>query len=635
MPVFAIEQKMDEQKNLIETLSEVSNVQTNPVAQTINIIYMDGSNEQSPGTEIARFEVNANDKTNTIRLANTIHTVENWESYVTKENQEFLGWKFAILGDDLNSHYTTNSIWTGEHDIYMYAQYEITEPAPTPTTIDIIYMDGSNEQSAGTEIARFEVNANDKTNTIRLANTIHTVENWESYVTKENQEFLGWKCAMLGNDLNSQFMTNSIWTGEQDLYMYAQYEYTAPPITDTFIVTFKDSLMGENLGTLEVTENYNLTQSEISVIAPTHTNFEFIGWSVDPYADEVSSIINITENTFLYPIYVHIGALSDRIDTDLLSHSIILAEGYQEMLDEIGVSDEFVSNLPTQDANFYEYLNNYMENNIDVSNSKDSIRLSNRMAETIETAEMAVYAVEMAEWSKAKRPELNLNDEVVYMFMSHFVDIQTPFEVSRVDQHSESGLLAKWITDYCRRCYDQYFETGSATQFKADVTKSVISIVDLGVAKINVGAELVETAVEKAAVYSSVVGGALTAHGLTAEIEGITTEIMNINATTEEEFIEKMEAIRAGFEYDMLMWYENGTNPNEVLSIINGLFGFACAVALGGGPYALIFMPFAGFYVDTAHNLMDRANYAALIRMRNFRTAERTYYYLGMSDGRN
>lgn len=545
-----------------------------------------------------------------------------------------------------------------EQEILMevLSKFASDETNPTENSdaqqIDIIYMDGSSEEFSGTEIARFEVNANDKTNTIRLANTIHTITNWQEYVTKPNREFTGWKCASLGDELGSNFMTNTIWTGEQDLYMYAQYEYTAPPVADAFTITFKDGLMGENLGTLEVSENYNLTQSEISIIAPTHTDFEFIGWSTNPDATETSDIINISKDTFLYPIYIFIGEETGKVDTELLKEAIIAAESYENMIEELGMTRADIEQLEAKDARYYEYLNNYIESSMEELGISDSVvtYASPRAEEIVQTADMAAYAVEMANWSTSKRPDLDYNMEVVYMYMSHFVDIQTPFEVSRVDQHSESGLLAKWITDYCRRCYDQYFKTGSANQFAGNFLKGLTLLGDKKTILTSGNPLKIKDATDKISAMTAYLSVGLTESGMfnssqeekiLDKIDQLTVEAVNhidqMPYENEQEFIELIKQLENEIKSDLGWWFETeglGDINKLALSIGNAIVCSAIAIVSGGGIF-LALLPFAGFYIDTVVNIIDKVNFAALIRMRNFRTVERIYYYWGMSDGRN
>lgn len=95
---------------------------------------------------------------------------------------------------------------------------------------------------------------------------------------------------------------------------------------------------------------------------------------------------------------------------------------------------------------------------------------------SITTGDMIGYAIEMADIhiKKLSSKNLDFEKEVKYMYLAHFVDISTPYQVSSLSQHSNSGELAMWMTDYCRQCYDDYMLRGSALDISANLSKFIL-----------------------------------------------------------------------------------------------------------------------------------------------------------------
>ncbi len=515
----------------------------------------------------------------------------------------------------------------------------------TSNQINLIYMSGSDELDPGIEIACFTVPSNDITNTLSLENTIHTIEDWQSYVTKPNYNFLGWKWAVWGGNLSDDFITDILWTPDEDMFLYAQYEYTTTTEPEYNVIA-KDYLMGNTLGALTVTGGAILSQSEIEISAPIINDYTFIGWSTDPDATECPSQITVNGDTFIYAIYEFSGINTGEIDTDYIIRATTAAEAYSSLLDKFGISKEEVLSLPKREAAFYEYLNNYTNNILaQMPNTQNARSMSEDFAESMNGKRMA-YAVECAKWSMPRRPDYRnmpkssdkyreaFNKEVAYMFMSHYIDVPNPFSGDNVAEHSEGQLLAKWITDYCRNDYDEYFKRGNNIEWLQNILKATAMAAD---SKMSISAlENAETNV--ATLLPSIAANGITAKDILTRYNikhnrSILKAIAEIQALDETEFINKMKILQDELEDDLALWYDD-LNGEEITSLVFATFGSVCAMISGGGVFAIL-LPFAGFYIDTYINLINRANWVAMRSYVRFRVGKRTYYYWGISDGKN
>ena len=71
------------------------------------------------------------------------------------------------------------------------------------------------------------------------------------------------------------------------------------------------------------------------------------------------------------------------------------------MLEEFGMSKTDIEQLEKKDASYYEYLNNYLESSMEELGISDSVvtYASPRAEQIVQTADMAAYAVEMANFA--------------------------------------------------------------------------------------------------------------------------------------------------------------------------------------------------------------------------------------------
>lgn len=93
-------------------------------------------------------------------------------------------------------------------------------------------------------------------------------------------------------------------------------------------------------------------------------------------------------------------------------------------------------------------------------------------------AERLAYAGKMAEWSQSKNQKVDLKKEMLYMYISHYIDVQNPLDAFHgIDKNSlNENILAKYITDYDRKSYDIYVSKGTAKQAAQAVTSAVLLV---------------------------------------------------------------------------------------------------------------------------------------------------------------
>lgn len=116
------------------------------------------------------------------------------------------------------------------------------------------------------------------------------------------------------------------------------------------------------------------------------------------------------------------------LGTDYENLANAISERYylDEELKKIGLSIDSIFSLPKQDENFYKEAS---ELTADILPQRDTRSLPTKTVQTLEAQRLA-YAGKMAKWSISKNPSLAEDKEVVYMYLSHYVDVRLPLDVS-------------------------------------------------------------------------------------------------------------------------------------------------------------------------------------------------------------
>lgn len=179
-------------------------------SDTITLYFMTGSSPDDPGDVFAEFEVVKNGRGNQVTLGNTMGSRK-----PEKEGHKFTYWQERSLNNpDRLGNRIYSTIWTGEDDQYIYAQYDEVE------TITLYFMTGSSPDDPGEVFAEYEVAKNARGNQVTVGNTIGSRK-----PQKEGASFAYWQEAKLSNqDEMGNRIYGTIWTGDEDRYVYAQYK---------------------------------------------------------------------------------------------------------------------------------------------------------------------------------------------------------------------------------------------------------------------------------------------------------------------------------------------------------------------------------------------------------------------------
>ena len=178
-------------------------------SDTITLYFMTGSSPDDPGDVFAEFEVVKNGRGNQVTLGNTMGSRK-----PEKEGHKFTYWQERSLNNpDRLGNRIYSTIWTGEDDQYIYAQYDRIE------TITLYFMTGSSPDDPGEVFAEYEVAKNARGNQVTVGNTIGSRK-----PQKEGASFAYWQEAKLSNqNVMGNRIYGTIWTGDEDRYIYAQY----------------------------------------------------------------------------------------------------------------------------------------------------------------------------------------------------------------------------------------------------------------------------------------------------------------------------------------------------------------------------------------------------------------------------
>lgn len=159
----------------------------------------------------------------------------------------------------------------------------------------------------------------------------------------------------------------------------------------------------------------------------------------------------------------------ENIDYELLADAVSERAYLDKELNKIGLSVDEIFELPKMDTQFYNEATTLAQDILEDSSSYE-------LEPTVQTleAQRLAYAGKMARWSKSKNPTVNEQQEVVYMYLSHYVDVPRPLaEINGISNNS-MGLLARYIKNKDRETYDLYLSKGNGIE-SANKIKKLIS----------------------------------------------------------------------------------------------------------------------------------------------------------------
>lgn len=157
-------------------------------------------------------------------------------------------------------------------------------------------------------------------------------------------------------------------------------------------------------------------------------------------------------------------------DLNLLADLVSERHYLDQELADIGMSLDEIFELPQQDENFYAEVEKLTEGVL----LEPITTYSNEETKQTTEAQRLKYAGEMAKWSVSQKPGRNYNQEVVYMYLSHYVDVPSPLsDYNGISNNSTGNVLAKYICQMDRNAYDIYLSKGASYQAVRNINNLV------------------------------------------------------------------------------------------------------------------------------------------------------------------
>lgn len=320
-----------------------------------------------------------------------------------------------------------------------------------------------------------------------------------------------------------------------------------------------------------------------------------------------------------------VSAYGDQ-NTELLSNYLAASIELELALEEIGlkISDfEFLKDVDPQllDDVIILAKEKYGEENfIDVDYSR-----STRSAISTDVknfSDRLLYSMHIAEVNKkTDRNAKSLEDETIYMYLSHYIDTSSPYSSPTLDYYSYDGYFSAYITDSDRTIYVQYLERTSFGRNLNDVRSAVTSLkaVQLSLPSpenfqnIAANVDRIKTSVKLVTDGFGLAINAPTSVGSIGKIISI-----NDNAETILQAIDNDMNLE-GYDTEIIM-----STVGISLSIIAGVAGFGFAgVAWGFGIFTIniISMLYKDFY--------DYVAWLGMYSTNSARRADRYMRYIG------
>lgn len=210
--------------------------------------------------------------------------------------------------------------------------------------------------------------------------------------------------------------------------------------TDTteYTVNLKNYDGSVAFDSFSVASGDTFTQADLSemvskeiTLRPAYT---FVGWSEtlgDVTADYIPAVsFTIIDDTDLYAVYRPVQA-SD-VDVTTASQLMSALDEFEEASAELGLSITDALDAPERDQEFYDYLQEYIEDRFTDEAGESVQAVSNEVSSNSDeslNAQRIAHAFEDATWSVGQRSDLNFSQEFVYMYTSHyFVQMRMYFQ---------------------------------------------------------------------------------------------------------------------------------------------------------------------------------------------------------------
>jgi hypothetical protein len=207
------------------------------------------------------------------------------------------------------------------------------------------------------------------------------------------------------------------------------------------------------------------------------------------------------EESFDTPAEAAVGTVRDSRRTILTEIAYMNA-----LIEPFGVNAGELADLPEKEVGFYEELARYanisdQEGLLDFgsmptqttsssqtasysSYSTQSQSITNVVAQKDEYdlfGERFEYACYIADLNMGRDPDASTyEDEVVYMYLSHYIDMIPADVGTTVDYNSNSRKFSAWITEYDREVYDSYLRVSQAGVVADKMRATAAGIASLG-----------------------------------------------------------------------------------------------------------------------------------------------------------
>ena len=174
---------------------------------------------------------------------------------------------------------------------------------------------------------------------------------------------------------------------------------------------------------------------------------------------------------------------ADRIDYGLAAEIITAAWEADEALDRIGLTPADLE-LPERDDDLYEQVAAGLDAWLDAQSGTRAAAVPAVAPRASEeerlTAERLAYAGYIAQVNSARdRRAGALDDEIVYMYLSHYVDVPRGLLPGLADASNHNQYLSAWIADDDRFVYDRFLSTHGTLEHAHALKEAASTLVNL------------------------------------------------------------------------------------------------------------------------------------------------------------
>jgi hypothetical protein len=174
---------------------------------------------------------------------------------------------------------------------------------------------------------------------------------------------------------------------------------------------------------------------------------------------------------------------ADRIDYGLAAEIITAAWEVDEALDRIGLTPADLA-LPERDDDLYEQVAAGLDAWLDAQPGTRAAAVPAAAPRASEeerlTAERLAYAGYIAQVNSARdRRAGALEDEIVYMYLSHYVDVPRGLLPGLADASNHDQYLSAWIADDDRFVYDRFLTTHGTLEHANALKEAASTLVNL------------------------------------------------------------------------------------------------------------------------------------------------------------